>query len=100
MAKIDSLQTGNALQFEQMYFALQAASEGLGIVLVPLFLVADDIASGRLCAPFGTLGARQRQYFAVSRPGKKDNIVMNDFCNWLSKESAETENIIRHLIDR
>ena len=100
MAKIDSLQTGNALQFEQMYFALQAASEGLGIVLGPLFLVADDIASGRLCAPFGTLGARQRQYFAVSRPGKKDNIVMNDFCNWLSKESAETESIIRHLIDR
>src|SRR2546425_2960310 len=39
----------SALRFEQMFFALQAATEGLGIVLVPLFLVIDDLISGSLC---------------------------------------------------
>ena len=87
-----------ALQFEQMYFALQAANEGLGVVLVPLFLVADDIATGKLCAPFGMLGARQRKYYAVSRIKVKDNPMINVFYDWLSRESIETEKKMKKLL--
>jgi LysR family transcriptional regulator, glycine cleavage system transcriptional activator len=88
----------NILQFEQMYFALQAASEGLGIVLVPLFLVADDIANGKLCAPFGTLGARQREYYAVSRMNQDEKPVIKEFCNWINQESIQTEEVIKGLL--
>jgi LysR family glycine cleavage system transcriptional activator len=87
-----------ALQFEQMYFALQAANEGLGIVLVPLFLVADDIAAGKLCAPFGIRGARERKYYAVSRINPKDNSTIKVFYQWLSQESIETEQMMRKLL--
>ncbi|MCX7262241.1 MAG: LysR substrate-binding domain-containing protein [Burkholderiales bacterium] len=38
MASQPDLRVFHSLQFEQMYFALQAAAEGLGVVLVPLFL--------------------------------------------------------------
>ena len=88
----------NILQFEQMYFALQAASEGLGIVLVPLFLVADDIATGKLCAPFGTLGARQRKYYAVSRFVQKEKPIIKAFCKWINQESISTEQVIKSLL--
>ncbi|WP_321905558.1 type 2 periplasmic-binding domain-containing protein [Paraburkholderia tropica] len=43
------------LNFEQMYLAMQAAAEGLG--LVPLFLAIDDILAGNLRASFAGRGA-------------------------------------------
>jgi len=97
-ADLKEFRPANILQFEQMYFALQAASEGLGIVLVPLFLVAEDIATGKLCAPFGTLGARQRKYYAISRLSGSENPIVKDFCNWISKESIGTEAMIKDLL--
>ncbi|MDN8617373.1 transcriptional regulator GcvA [Variovorax ginsengisoli] len=88
------LQAANTLHFEQMYFALQAAAEGLGIVLVPLFLVVDDIVAGNLCAPFGLLAALQRQYYAnVPLSGKRSPAV-RAFCDWLAREGRDTEDSI------
>lgn len=70
---------GSTLHFEQMYFALQAAAEGLGVVLVPLFLVADDIVAGKLCAPFGLHGAMQRHYYANTSPASTHDAVIAEF---------------------
>lgn len=80
------------LKFEQMYFALQAASEGLGVVLVPLFLAIDEIIAGRLCAPFGARGAWYRTYFACS---SSSNPVIDAFDDWLLKEGRDTERSIK-----
>ncbi|PIT80697.1 transcriptional regulator GcvA [Limnohabitans sp. JirII-31] len=88
-----------SLHFEQMYFALQAAAEGLGVVLVPLFLVADDVIAGRLCAPFGLRVARQRRYFANSPLGAAQNPVIESFSDWLLKEGQDTERSIAQLAD-
>ncbi|MFL1462490.1 LysR substrate-binding domain-containing protein [Roseococcus sp. DSY-14] len=79
------------LGFEQMYFALQAAQEGLGLALVPAFLVMDDIAAGRLAAPFGTRGARRRRYFAnAARSGP----AVDAFIAWLEQEGRDTERMM------
>ncbi|MDQ8031439.1 MAG: LysR substrate-binding domain-containing protein [Bordetella sp.] len=93
-ADVPDLQSANALQFEQMYFALQAASEGLGVVLVPLFLVVDDIVSGKLCAPFGPLAAMQRSYFANTANLENRNPVIDSFFEWLLREGRDTERSI------
>ncbi|WP_458098073.1 LysR substrate-binding domain-containing protein [Roseomonas sp. WA12] len=87
-ADVPQLRPAGTLQFEQMYFALQAAAEGLGVVLVPIFLTIDDIIAGRLCAPFGTLAARQRQYYAVANARTP---VIDDFVGWLMQEGRDTE---------
>lgn len=87
------------LRFEQMYFALQAAAEGLGVVLVPLFLVADDLIMGRLCAPFGLRVARQRRYFANSPLGSVHNPIIESFGEWLLKEGQNTERSIHQLAE-
>lgn len=97
LAGVAELRPPSMLQFEQMYFALQAAVEGLGIVLVPLFLVADDIVAGRLCAPFGTQAARQRRYYANSPLAVTNNPVIESFCEWLMKEGLDTERAIGML---
>ncbi|MES2186594.1 MAG: transcriptional regulator GcvA [Pseudomonadota bacterium] len=93
-AGVPGLQGAGTLHFEQMYFALQAAAEGLGIVLVPLFLVVDDIVSGRLCAPFGPLAAMQRTYYANTAPGAARNPIVEGFCEWLLREGRDTEESI------
>ena len=42
-----------ATGFEHLYFLLEAATAGLGVAIAPQELVADDIAAGRLLAPWG-----------------------------------------------
>jgi LysR family glycine cleavage system transcriptional activator len=93
-AQCPDLKPAGSLKFEQMFFALQAASEGLGLVLVPLFLVIDDIVSGRLCVPFGPLAVRRRDYYANFASGPKCDPVIRSFCEWLQHEGKETENSI------
>jgi LysR family transcriptional regulator, glycine cleavage system transcriptional activator len=96
-ASVPSLHPENQLRFEQMYFALQAAAEGLGVVLVPLFLVADDIIAGKLCAPFGMLAARQRRYYANSPLSLPNSPVIDSFNEWLMTAGQETEKSIGDL---
>jgi LysR family glycine cleavage system transcriptional activator len=78
------------LNFEQMYFTLQAAMEGLGVALIPYFLVADEIAAGRLCAPVGTLGVSTRHYYANVSPSAQPNPAQDAFCSWLEQEGTAT----------
>lgn len=85
-----SFEPAGVLKFEQLYFALQAASEGLGIVLMPLFLAIDDIVAGRLCVPFGFEGARWVKYYAVL-PNADTHPAVQDFVGWLQKEGRDTE---------
>jgi LysR family glycine cleavage system transcriptional activator len=85
------LSTKGHLRFEQMYLAMQAVAEGLGVALLPLFLAIDDIVGGRLCAPFGLLSARERQFCAYSADG---NPVIDSFFEWLRRQGRDTEQSI------
>ncbi|WP_207540976.1 LysR substrate-binding domain-containing protein [Sabulicella rubraurantiaca] len=87
-AEMPELRSAGTLRFEQMYFALQAAAEGLGVVLVPAFLVMDDILAGRLCAPFGARAAKRRRYYANAAHHTK---AVDGFIDWLLREGRETE---------
>jgi DNA-binding transcriptional LysR family regulator len=42
-----------AQSFEHFYFMLQAAASGLGVAIGPKPVIEDDLAAGRLVAPFG-----------------------------------------------
>ena len=52
--------------FEHFYFAIQAAIEGLGVVMGPLALVCDELREGRLVAPIREPALRTRGYFVYS----------------------------------
>lgn len=87
-AGVPELRPAATLRFEQMFFALQAAAEGLGVVLVPVFLVLDDIITGRLCAPFRALAARRGRYFANAAHRTP---TVDAFIEWLMREGRDTE---------
>ena len=82
------------IRFDPMYFALQAAHEGLGLVLLPLFVVIDDLITGRLCAPFGIESENQRKYYVSSSPNSHVTYAINVFSDWLIEEGTSTQHII------
>lgn len=88
---VPGLRPLGTLNFEHMYFALQAASEGLGVALLPLFLVIDDIVAGRLCTPLGPLGAMRRTYYTNCAPNSRANPAIDSFCTWLTQQGYDTE---------
>ena len=81
-----------------MYFALQAATEGLGVVLVPLFLVIDDVLAGRLCLPLGVRSARRRSYYANTPATSPLTPALSAFQDWLQQEGRDTERSIAEWI--
>ncbi|HET7267478.1 MAG TPA: LysR family transcriptional regulator [Oleiagrimonas sp.] len=48
---VEQLQLGQS--FEHLYYLLEAAVAGLGVAIAPQRLVTDDLAAGRLVAPWG-----------------------------------------------
>ncbi len=53
--------------FEHLYYLLEAAVAGLGIAIAPRALVADELAAGRLLAPWGFVETPARLALWVPR---------------------------------
>lgn len=71
--------------YEHFYFMLEAASAGLGVALAPEPHVADDLAAGRLIAPFGFLPSGL-SYVALRR--EEAPRKARAFCDWIGREAA------------
>ena len=83
------------LRFEQMFFALQATQERMGVGLFPLFLVVDELLNGEMCLPFGDLGLRKREYRSFWQAENEANSPMEDFDTWLVEAGRETEQFMQ-----
>ncbi|MDQ7728544.1 LysR family transcriptional regulator [Halomonas sp. SpR8] len=46
--------------FEHLYYLMEAAVAGLGVAIAPTLLVEDDLKSGRLVAPWGSIETSAR----------------------------------------
>ncbi|MCX7514826.1 LysR family transcriptional regulator [Frateuria hangzhouensis] len=53
--------------FEHLYYLLEAAVAGLGVAIAPQQLVADDLAAGRLRAPWGFMDTPASWVLATPR---------------------------------
>lgn len=69
--------------FEHFYFALEAATGGLGAAIAPWPLVIDDVRAGRLIAPFGFIDSGLR-YVALRR--QRSGRLAQRFVSWLVAE--------------
>lgn len=72
--------------FDHYHMTLEAALNSLGIAIAPWHLVAGDVASGRLAAPFGTVQSHYNYVVKADRPGKPKT---RDFVNWLKEATQE-----------
>jgi LysR family transcriptional regulator, glycine cleavage system transcriptional activator len=86
------------LDVELTYLSVQAALEGLGIALLPLALVADDIARGVLAAPLGVAPIDDTSYFvlAAARPAPRSAAAR--CIDWLQAEGAQSMRLAAEAI--
>ena len=81
--------TGDGPRFDHHYYLLQAAASGLGVAVTPLALVEEDLAAGRLVAPFG-FRPSGRRYAALSVMGSDDQPAIRAVLAWLREQGQAT----------
>jgi LysR family transcriptional regulator, glycine cleavage system transcriptional activator len=92
-AKVPSLKPARDQVFEHFYFAIQAALEGLGVIMGPLALIYDELRAGRLLAPIREPALRTRGYFVYAPEASSNAPAIVLFRKWLigAGSFAETE---------
>jgi DNA-binding transcriptional LysR family regulator len=73
-------------EYEHLFYMLEAAVAGLGVGLSPWIYVANDIAAGRLVAPFGFRPTPA--CFQLILPGSPPKRGLKAFREWLIEEAA------------
>jgi len=85
-ANLAGLRPAAALTFDHFYLSLQAAIDGIGIAMGPSALIADDLATGRLIAPFDGPRLPSRHYCIYVPDEKSGDELVTQFCVWLKSE--------------
>ncbi len=85
-AQVHDLSPVGTLTFDHFYLTLQAAIDGMGIAMGPTSLVSDDLAAGRLIAPFSGPRLPSRSYCAYVPDERSGDDVVMLFCAWLERE--------------
>ena len=82
-------ESGRPLQahevYEHFYLAIQAAACNLGVAVAPRILVEDEIAEGRLVAPFGFVSGPNSLRLWIARH-VRDRADVRSLSNWLQAE--------------
>ncbi|WP_172292107.1 LysR substrate-binding domain-containing protein [Pseudoruegeria sp. HB172150] len=86
------------VHFEEMFLGLQAAMEGLGVALVPLPLVADDLAASRLVVPVQSSLVQGFDYGFHATPLGVNERATAAFVDWLSVQGEESNSMARSLV--
>lgn len=89
--KLDQIDASAGPRFDQTALAIEAAAHGQGVVLAPYAFVADDLASGRLVAPFadGTLATELAYHVLTRRSGVSE--PARSFVRWMKTEIQAAE---------
>ena len=70
-------------RFDSYAMALQAAVDGVGVAVGLRPYVEDDLASGRLVAPFKLAVPKGQAWYLVYRPFRQDDAALVAFRDWL-----------------
>jgi DNA-binding transcriptional LysR family regulator len=73
--------------FDHLYYLLEAAVAGMGVAIAPQPLVSEDIASGRLAAPWGF--TRTTGTWVLCTPQRNTDTRVAELAEWLRHELAE-----------
>jgi LysR family transcriptional regulator, glycine cleavage system transcriptional activator len=76
------------IRFDSYLLAMEAAADGQGVAVVPDFLAAPDLASGRLVQPVPLSVKQPETWYLVARKGKFEEPAAALFRDWLLGEIA------------
>ena len=92
-ADVPDLKPARDQVYEHFYFAIQAAIEGLGVVMGPVALVANELRTGRLLAPLNEPALRTRGYFVYAHTRNGELPAIAAFRNWLVTAGSLAESV-------
>lgn len=69
------------ITLDHTFAAIQAAEDGLGLVVIPKLLCAKHLASGRLITPFKNLSLNTGEYYLLWRDRNVE--AVRNFLDWL-----------------
>jgi LysR family glycine cleavage system transcriptional activator/LysR family transcriptional regulator of beta-lactamase len=78
-------------RFDNYAMALQAAVDGVGVAVGLRPYVEDDLASGRLVAPFKLAVPKGQAWYLVYRPFRQDDTALTAFREWLNANFRRAE---------
>lgn len=87
-AGVQGVDVSRGLRFSHTHILLQAAIDGRGVALGQLALAADDLAAGRLVAPFALRLPVGYAYWVVYLPATAERPKIKAFRDWVKAEMA------------
>jgi DNA-binding transcriptional LysR family regulator len=88
-AGVSGVDVSRGLRFSHTHILLQAAIDGRDVALGQMALAADDLAAGRLVAPFALRLPVGYAYYLVYLPGSADRPKIKAFREWVMSEMAD-----------
>jgi LysR family glycine cleavage system transcriptional activator len=89
-AGTSEVEATRGIYFNQMSMAISAAAQGQGVALASLAIAADDLASGRLVAPFATTMHTPFGYYFLCRPEVAETPRIGALRDFLVEEAARS----------
>lgn len=86
-AGVADIDTSRGVHFSHANLAIDAAIDGLGVLMSVPSLAASDIAAGRLILPFEQKLAADYAYYILCEPGSRDRTAIEAFVEWLLDEA-------------
>ena len=83
LVRLPELKPAREQHFEHFYFAIQAALDGLGVVMGPIALISEEVLQGRLAVPFPEPALRVRGYFIYVPEARVDAPAVVALRRWL-----------------
>jgi DNA-binding transcriptional LysR family regulator len=83
-----SFQTVHGMLFDQFATAAQAAMAGLGVALLPTFLIQDELKRGDLVAAVDRETESSEHYYLAYPPERADYAPLDAFRDWIVREAA------------
>ena len=77
------LTTENKFGVELFYMLSQAAASGMGVALIPRFLIEDELASGKLVIPFDAKFTSPYSYYLLTPKSSNLSSKVQSFIDWL-----------------
>jgi len=93
-AGVGDVEGEHSLIFENSSLTYQGVTEGLGLAMAQLALVADDLASGHVVAPFKTRVENDLAYILVYPKVRAGLRKVAGFHAWIAREAAATRRAI------
>lgn len=96
---VKELRPKNELWLDRSIMAIEAAVDGLGVVLESEILADEELRDGRLVAPFNSPGldVETTTYFLVKSAGFRSGTRIVAFEKWLQAAIAAAQGALKHL---